>query len=280
MSRAFTALVLAAALGAGATVSNHASAGSGADLPTLYVNYNLNCTFQMLNDAGASVTQIPPGLYQVVVSTPVPFGLIDLSGITDHTACGGFVLFRLTGPGVDLNTDLEFGDNVVDGLQATFQPGSYTAQDDHQPAVTRKVFTVSASASSGGSPGSSLSGSSSGSKSSGTTSSGSKQSAIGTELESSHPFRGTLAATVTAAGKLTLTRNGKGVATLKAGRYSFLVHDSAAKAGFIVQEVRKPAVTLTGVSFVGKHTVTVDLKAGQWMFYSSAAHKSYFIVTT
>jgi hypothetical protein len=32
------------------------------------------------------------------------------------------------------------------------------------------------------------------------------------------------------------------------------------------------------VSFVGKHTATVDLKTGQWMFYSSPGAKNYFIV--
>ncbi len=65
---------------------------------------------------------------------------------------------------------------------------------------------------------------------------------------------------------------------LKSGRYTFSVQDTTAKAGFTVQQIRKQPVTLTGVSFVGKQTKTVELKPGQWFFYSPSGKKSYFIV--
>ncbi len=63
------------------------------------------------------------------------------------TACKGFVLFSITGPGVSVATDLEFGDNATDNsLKPTFLPGStYVAQDGNQPTVARKVFTTAAS---------------------------------------------------------------------------------------------------------------------------------------
>jgi hypothetical protein len=81
------------------------------------------------------------------------------------------------------------------------------------------------------------------------------------------------------AGQLTLTLNGKGVSTLRSGRYRLTVDDRAGTHGFSVQEVRKPAVAVTGASFVGKHTVTVELKTGQWLFYATpAGKKNYFVV--
>ena len=45
-----------------------------------------------------------------------------------------------------------------------------------------------------------------------------------------------------------------------------------------MQQLRKPAKTLTGLSFVGKRTVTVDLKPGQWTFYSPSGKKTDFTV--
>ena len=45
-----------------------------------------------------------------------------------------------------------------------------------------------------------------------------------------------------------------------------------------MQRIKKDAVTVTGVKFVGKHTVTVTLDAGQWWFFSGAGKKTYFIV--
>ncbi len=69
--------------------------------------------------------------------------------------------------------------------------------------------------------------------------------------------------------------------TLKAGRYTVSVVDQSKKSGFIIQESRKAATTAAGVSFVGKKTVTIDMKAGQWFFYPTfVGAKSYFIVTS
>ena len=44
-------------------------------LPTLYVNYTMNCTFSIVDDAGRPVTTIAPGSYQVEVTTPIMFKL-------------------------------------------------------------------------------------------------------------------------------------------------------------------------------------------------------------
>ncbi len=120
-------------------------AGSQAATPTLYVAYTLKCTFAITDDSGKTVTSIPAGAYQVQVTTPGSFGGMDLSGISDMTACKGAADFQLTGPGVNLHTSLNDGDGSQDVLQATFQPNAtYVAQDNNQASVTRTSFTTTA----------------------------------------------------------------------------------------------------------------------------------------
>ena len=87
-------------------------------LPTLYVDYTMNCTFSIVDDSGKPVTSIAPGTYQVDVSTPIMFKLAVPGGpgvdrrprtSTDFTGCKGWVQFQLSGPGVSLFTTLDVG---------------------------------------------------------------------------------------------------------------------------------------------------------------------------
>ncbi len=57
--------------------------------------------------------------------------------------------------------------------------------------------------------------------------------------------------------------------------------DASKQSGFVVQLIRHVPVEVTGVSFTGKHTVTVDFKAGQWTFYAAGTKSptGYFIVS-
>jgi hypothetical protein len=247
-------------------------------LPTLYVSYTMNCTFTITGDNGARVSSIAPGTYQVFVTTPEVFADVDLTGVFDMTACKSFTQFQLTGPGVALSTTLQDGDEDKDLLKATFQPGgTYTAVDLNQPLVARAVFSTTAT----GAAGAVASPTTSSSSGKGTTQadivgSGVKPSATA----STAPLRGTLVATVSAAGAPKLTFKGKGVTTLKAGRYTFSVSDRSAKGGFILQQIKQGAITVTGVPFVGKRRVTLNLKAGQWFFYPTfVGAKTYFVVT-
>jgi hypothetical protein len=247
------------------------SARAAGVLPTLYFNYSMNCTFRFTDDSGKVPGTISPGTYQIEISTPGPFGLPDLSGITDMTACQGAVNFRLTGPGVKLFTDLEYGDQTFEHYSETFQPGAtYVAQDDHQPAVARAVFTTAATGSAASVPSSSSS-SSSTSAGKGTV----QKQIVGSSVV---PFRGTLAATVDTTGKLALTTKGKSVGTLKAGLYTFTVHDDSTKSGFTIEKLKASAIALTGVGYKGTHVKTINLKAGQWTFFSPDGKKNYFIV--
>jgi hypothetical protein len=246
------------------------AAGRRADvLPTLYVAYAMNCTFTITDDGGRRVASIPPGTYQVLVTTPMVFADVDLSGIFDMTACKSFVQFQLTGPGVNLQTTLQDGDEDKELLRATFQPSAaYTAQDLNQAAATRTTFGTQATgaAASPAGPSSSVSGSGS-----------SQESLVGSAAV---PFRGSLDAIVYKTGKLSLSRNGKPVASLKAGRYTFSVDDESKASGFTVKSLRGKPVAVTTLPFVGSHDATLTLKQGRWFFYSGAGKKTTFIVVS
>jgi hypothetical protein len=242
-------------------------------LPTLYVAYAMNCTFTIVDDAGKAVSSIVPGYYQVQVTTPVPFASETVTENHDFTACKGSVQFQLTGPGVNLATTLDDGDGAFYQFTATFKAGAtYTAQDNNQPLVARAVFTTTAT----GSP-------SSPALPAGSGGSSTAKPTVSHDIAGSAvvPFEGNLAATIDAAGKLALEEKGKAVGTLTAGLYTFTVVDMSATRGFTIQRVargvKSSAIALTGVGYKGTHAKTIDLKAGQWTFFSPGGKKTYFI---
>ena len=243
---------------------------ANADDPSLYVRYTMNCTFTISGDNGAAISVIPPGNYQVWVTSPQGFAEPDLSGVADpNFACGGALSFRLTGPGVNLHTTLEDGDSAAAQFQATFQVGTYVALEDRRPTVARLAFTVAnAAASTGG-------GSTPNPSGGGTTTTVTKKAVGDPPIVN---VRGTLNGSVSTAGKLTLTHKGKNVASLKSGRYKVTVLDEMSKKGFTIQKLGKKATNVTGTTFVGRKSVTLALNTGQWLYYSPAGKKTYFIV--
>jgi len=250
-------LVLAAA-----ALAFSASAASGAALPTLYANYAPNCTFAFVGDSGAAVSAPAPGTYQLVVATPYAF--------SNGLAACEFVEFHLTGPGINLATDLGSGDSEVEQHTVTLQPGgTYVVQDDARPGQTRRTFTVasSGSASPVAAPSSSAS--------SGTKGTPSKDP-VGSAIL---PRRGALAASVSKRGKLTFLRGQSAVSTLKSGRYSVRVVDESSAAGFAVQALKKASTTLTQRAFTGTRTITVALRPGQWFFFTPGGTRHAFVVT-
>jgi hypothetical protein len=52
------------------------------------------------------------------------------------------------------------------------------------------------------------------------------------------------------------------------------VVDTTSARSFDVQKGKSPAITVSSVPFVGKKSVTVTLKTGQWTFFTSAGPKS------
>jgi hypothetical protein len=269
----------AAAVLAAVLVTAGSAATKSAGLPTLYVNYNMNCTFQIANDAGNPIGQIAPGTYQVQIVTPVVFADVDLTdSVGTMYACQSFVQFQITGPGVNLTTTLQDGDEDYGLIDETFQAGStYTAVDNNQPGTARLVFTTASS----GSPVIPANPSSGGGTGKGSTQSALVGSQSKTTTSTSLPDRGNLLATVSAAGKLSLTFDGKAVSTLKSGRYTISVSDHSTKNGFIVQETGNTAHTVSTGPFKGSRSEQVSLVKGQWFFYPSfVGAKTYFLVSS
>jgi len=270
---------LAAALGvAAAVLAPSGSARTGGELPTLYVQYTLNCTFSMVDDAGHPVTSIAPGSYQVEVTTPIMFKLVVPGGpgidssatSSDFKGCKGWVQFQLTGPGVSMATTLDTGCDSTLLLPAqTFQPNAtYVAQDNNQPSVTRLAFTTTNS----GTP-------TVGTSVYDNSTTGSTQGSILGGSDSKGPVLGTLAATLSASGQPALTLKGKPVTALKAGRYKVSIVDKDPKASFTIQTAAGKVKNLTTAPFVGIHPVVLTLTAGQWLYYSALGKSSSFQVS-
>ena len=103
---------------------------------------------------------------------------------------------------------------------------------------------------------------------------------LSTDIVGSLAVLGTLNASVGADGKPTLTTKGKTVATLAAGRYKFAISDRDTKRGFMILAPTSHAPTaLTGVTFLGRHAVTIKLTPGRWTYYTSLQTVHYFRVT-
>jgi len=262
----FTRIVLGAAA-AVAVVGGAAAIRSSAavpGIPSIYVNYNSDCTFSMSVDGGISVTSssapgptLPPGIYQLLVWMPNP---------NQGYACLK-PTFTFTGPGVSTTTIFQGQELHDEHVIPALQPSStYVAQDASSPA-TQKVFTTAAS------------GSNSVLLPAGTQDNGTGTSTqpglVGSDIVAP-PAR--LLALVSVAGKVTLTLHGKNVGTLKAGKYELQVDDAAPRAGFFVERQGGKAVTVTSIAFVGKRTRQITLTVGRWMYFSKLGTPTRFTV--
>jgi hypothetical protein len=278
--RARRASVLIVVLAFAAVFASAGSAGSrddGPSIPTLYVQYAMNCTFSIVDDQGKPVSSIAPGTYQVEVSTPVMFKLVVPGGPSnqiapnDFTGCKGWVQFQLTGPGVALSTTLDAGCDAYLTLPATaFKPGStYVAQDLNQPAATRTTITTLSSGTPTLPPSPYTPTSGKGTPS---------QDLVGSDIKKT--LAGTLTGTLSSKGAPTLMRKGRTVSIIASGRYRFAITDRDAKAGFTLQPVGGKPLALTAPRFVGTHSVTVTLKAGRWTYSSGGGGPHTFLVTS
>ena len=235
-------------------------------VPTLYFMYAMNCTFTIQNDAGATVSQIPPGTYQVDIRTPLAFGTVPLAGVTDLTACRGAPQFQLTGPGVNIFTTMTAGCEADKTFPATFQAGqSYTAQDLNQPSVTRTVFSIA--------------------------NTGSRDGAAVDHRHGQGLGRGSARRLRSLQGDADRDAVGQGRA--HADQQGQAGHEPARRplhASRCSTRIPRPALTilgpkskapinLTGVKFVGKKSRALMLGAGRWSYYAGPQNFHYIVVT-
>ena len=240
-----------------------------ADLPSLNVFFQKDRTFLLsladgtpVGGSSAPGTTIPAGTYRVNV---------------DDTA-QAVMQFHLAGPGVELITNMTFGEDAAQTLVETFQANStYTYRDDFQPSLVRYFSTSSTTISSGGSGGGASTGSTPTKSQSAGASPATSQDIVGSGVA---PFRGALDGIVFKGGKLSLTRNGKAVTSLKTGRWTFAVDDESKTAGFTVKSLRGEPFTVTSAGFVGSHSVTLMLRAGRWFFFTGGGKQTTFFVVS
>jgi hypothetical protein len=178
--------------------------------------------------------------------------------------------FDLRGPGVSLQEDWFFGEAPSATHRVVFQPGStYTWRNVEQPSAIFTFTTTTGASNPAPSP-------TPGSGPSGSTKTSTSKDVVGSQRV---VFRGTLSGNVSTAGKLTLKYLGKAVGSLRTGSYKLSVLDETAKAAFYLQRLGAAEPTkVSSTGYVGKHSVTLTLKAGQWFFFSTPGKKSYFIV--
>jgi len=273
------ALGVAAALAAASFVvlPSLASRAVATDGPSINVGYPDNGSIIVTLSDGTRVgaarapgTVIPSGTYNVV---------FDPGSKQLHQ-------FHISGPGVnftvgpgDASDGMCGGSGYLYGpYKVTLQPNAtYIWQDDYQPDVIHQVFSTS-NASVGTSGAASSSGASTEStpKSTGKIITG--RPLFGSGSETSVALRGALAANVDTRGRLTLAQKGRPVARLMAGRYRITVLDETSKAGFVVQQNGREALTLSAVPTVGKRTIVLQLRPGDWSFYSPHGKKTTFRV--
>jgi hypothetical protein len=274
--------ILIAVLALAATFASPSFSGSRdndppAAMPTLYVVYTMDCTFSIVDDYGKHVNSIPPGTYQIEVSTPIMFKLVRPGGVgvdniapNDFTGCKGWVQFQLTGPGVSLFSTLDSGCDAFLLLPAqNFKAGStYTFQDLNQPAVTRTTLSVDDKGSPSAPPTNPY-----------TKTSGKGDKSVDPIGMNRLPTLGTINAMIGRNGALSMTKKGKSVLTLKTGKYRFIVTDLSAKGGFTVEPVEGKPKSLSSIKFTGKLSKGVLLKPGRWMYHSGSGRTYYFLVT-
>ena len=167
---------------------------------------------------------------------------------------------------MSLDTTLDDGDASADQLQATFQAGTYTVVRG-SPADRRRSpspFTGATTTGGGGDES--------------TSASTTHQAGEGRGADRPAVLA-TLNGSVSTRGKLTLTLKGKTVSSLKAGRYKITrARRDRRSAASRSSSSARPATNVTSTKFLGRHTVTLKLTAGQWFYFSPSQKKTDFIV--
>jgi hypothetical protein len=205
--------------------------------------------------SSGSPTVVPAGFYTMVLVGP--------------GGCTNLPYFDLRGPGTNILDSMDQGEESQKTLNATFEPNStYTWRDDQFPGV---VYTFQTNSQVLGTAPTAPVASQHGQASS--------SSIIASET--GHvPSRGVLTGLVTAAGKLTISYNGKSVGSLQHGVYTFKVTDQSSSHGFLLQKANHKAFAISGVTYMGHKTAKVNLTAGTWVFTPKLGEKAYTVTVT
>jgi len=209
--------------------------------------------------SGAITVTLPDGAPVGVTSgspTVIPAGFYLIQE-TGPGGCAAYPYFDLRGPGVAIHDNLNEGESDNMELNAYLQPNAaYAWTDEAFPGVVHTFVTSSVVA--GTPPPSNPSG----------LVASEHTTVSSTALVGSAvlPYRGVLAARVSARGKLALVYEGAAVTRLRPGRYRLVVEDRSATAALIVEKRLHVPATVTGRAFVGRRTAMLELSGGTWFF--------------
>jgi hypothetical protein len=232
---------------------------------TLYVSFFANGSISVTLPDGSQLGTtngqppiIPAGYYTIVFSGP--------------GGCTSLPYFHLTGPGTNIVTNMAEGTAQKATNNANLLPSStYAWSSDAFPNV---LHTFSTSAVVEGAP---PSGQTSNDGGTPTGKGVTYPDIVGSAVV---PFRGTLTAAISTAGRLSLAYKGKSLTHLQAGRYTISVTDRSANAGFVLRKLHKAPVAITTSPFMGAHSASVHLTAGTWSVGVVAGKAIYTITVT
>jgi hypothetical protein len=238
-----------------------ASQAARSDQLTLNVNFSFTGLITMTQPNGAPVgttsgspTLIPAGYYSLILEGP-----------------GGCTLtpyFVLKGPGVTLTDNMAQGEDQFTEHVVNFLPSStYTWTNSDNPSV---VYTFQTSANVVGTKAAPVTWN--GPKNKGTQS---NEDVVGSGRL---PARGTLTGTVNSNGTFTIRFKGKQPATLRTGSYELVVTDKSPSNGLTVARGATKPTQLTPAGFVGRHTWTLKLSTGRWIFATTRAKATQAIL--
>jgi plastocyanin len=97
---------------------------------------------------------------------------------------------------------------------------------------------------------------------------------IGATATSSLAAPPKLVGTVGPGFTITLTKGGKKVTKLKAGKYTFVINDKSSMHSYGLDGPHGFAKDFTSVSFIGAKTFTLTLKKGKYKYYCTP-HESF-----
>lgn len=235
--------------------------GARSDQLTLNVNFSYTGQITMTTPSGSQVgttsgtpTVIPAGYYSLLLEGP-----------------GGCTLtpyFMLKGPGVTVTDNMAQGEDQFTEHVVNFLPGStYTWVNSDSPNV---VYTFQTSSQVVGTKAAPVTWN-------GPTNKGTQtnEDVVGSGRL---PARGTLSGTINANGTLTIAFKGKRPTTLRTGSYTFVVTDKSPTNGLTVGRGAAKPTHLTAPTFVGRHTWTLKLSTGWWIFATTRAKASQAIL--
>ena len=235
--------------------------------PAAEAHQSVQLTLNVLFDATGNINVATPDGTPVGVTsgtpTVIPAGYysIDLQG---PGGCTLTPYFQLIGPGISLTDNMAQGEEWETEYVEFLQPNSTYVWHNSQFPNVAHTFQTNGSVLGTQAP-----------RVVWTPPKGAKGSANSSIIGSQASLvrRGTVEATVSPAGKITLTYKGKTVTKLAPGNYLIKVVDQSKSAGFVLTKTKSGSLSVTDAAYVGTRWASVPFSRGSWSVATKAGGK-------